>query len=178
MKTSPIPLGPDNMQFYQEIVDAPFQDKLHSTSIALGVVVLLLADYENNALRRIALSNTEMADGAVNFSVKPFHEIVIPLNFESNVLIESLKSKIPQQTEDWAVMFSPELTPEEARFNQAGAGIACSVIYPLLTEASETPLGALIFSYFEPLDHIDEAHHEFMKEYSNSVALKISTKFS
>lgn len=162
-------------ELYQAIVDMPFGDKLHATSLGLGIVVLLIAKYETNSLHRIALSNTEMASGAVKYSVKPFHEIVIPLDFTDNLVVKAIATRLPQQTEDWAGMFVPDLTPEEARFNQAGAGIACSVIYPLLTESASAPLGAMIYSYFEPIDNISDPHHRFMKMYTSTVAEKLTS---
>jgi hypothetical protein len=162
----------DNI-LYQAIVDVPFSDKLHSTSLGLGIVVLLLADHENNALRRIALSQTEMAEGAIKYSVKPFQEIVIPLDYTENILVKAISTKQSQQTSDWAPMFTPELSAEEARLNQAGAGIACSIIYPLVTPIVVKPLGAMIFSYFEPLGSIGEEHRLFMEAYTETVAMKL-----
>lgn len=167
--------APDDATFHQFIVDAPFQNRLYSTSLGLGVVVLLLADYEKNALRRIALSNTEMAAGAVKYSVKRFHEIVIPLDYTDNILVKAIATKRSQYTIDWATMFNPVLSPEEARLNQAGAGIGCSYAYPLLTSKDARPLGTLIFSYFEPLGAIGRDHRIFMKTYSDAAAEKLAS---
>lgn len=166
------PIGSDAL--FQTIVDTPFSDKLHATELGLGIVVLLLADRANNSLHRIALSDTELASGAVEISAKPFHEIVIPLDYRDNILVKAIETQHYQQTEDWSVMFVPELTPEEARFNQAGAGIACSVVYPLISKNGASALGAMIFSYFEPLDEIKSLHHQFMKAYAETVAHKLS----
>lgn len=163
----------DDSLLYQAIVDVPFSDKLHSTSLGLGIVVLLLADHEHNALRRIALSRTELAAGAVKYSVKPFNEITIPLDFEKNILTKAISTHIPQQTIDWADLFAPELTADEARFNQAGAGIACSIVYPLIETGKNEALGAMIFSYFEPLASIGEEHRLFMEAYTEAATLKL-----
>lgn len=165
----------DTAELFQAIVDTPFGDKLHATTLGLGIVVLLLADYETNSLRRIALSNTEMASGAVKYSVKPFHKIIIPLDYTDNLLVKAIATRLVQQTEDWSVLFNPDLTPEEARFNQAGAGIACSIVYPLHTDIASPPLGAMIYSYFEPLDNIGDPHHRFMTMYSSTVAEKLKS---
>lgn len=159
---------------FRAIVNTPFTDKLGATKLGLGISVLLLADEENATLDRIALSDTEMASGAVAYSAKPFHEIRIPLDYTDNLLIKSFHSKQYQVTEDWAPLFVPELTPEEARFNQAGAGIACSIVYPLLPFDAKRPLGAMIFSYFEPLSSISARHHAFMRTYTDTVAAKLA----
>lgn len=157
----------------QAIVDVPFTDKLHATELGLGIMVLLLVNEKEGTLDRIALSNTERAKDAQDISAKPFHEIRIPLDRDDNQLVTAINSHQPQFTDDWATMFVPELTPEEARFNQAGAGIACSALYPLVTFGQEKACGALIFSYFEPLSTIDDIHRAFMETYADTVAAKL-----
>lgn len=153
-------------ELFQAIVNTPFNDKLKTTKLGLGVVVLLLVDKLNNTIDRIALSNTFQAQGAVQMSAKPFSEIRIPLDYDKNYIVQAVKSGEFRHTDDWQYMFIPELTPQEARFNQAGAGIDCSVIYPL-TGARDG--GALIFSYYEPLQNIGEAQHSFMRQYTSLV---------
>lgn len=160
---------------YRAIVNTPFTDKLGATKLGLGICVLLLVNNENGTLDRIALSETEMASGAVAYSAKPFHEIRIPLDYRENLLIKAVDKKEYQVTEDWAPMFVPELTPEEARFNQAGAGIACSVVYPLVPFEAKASLGAMIFSYYEPISSITSRHHRFMKTYTDTVASRLSS---
>lgn len=160
-------------QLYSAIVNTPFSDKLHATELSLGVVVLLLVNEAAGTLDRIALSDTEFASGAVSMSPKPFHEIKIPLSDTRNLLNKAVRTNKHYITQDWADMFIPELTPEEARFNQAGAGIACSVIYPLVPFGDKASFGAMIFSYYEPAEMIQEEHHAFMRAYADTVAAKL-----
>ncbi len=159
-------------ELYKAIVNIPFDNRVQSTNLGLGIVVLLLSNPENKTLDRIALSDTELAAGAVKMSAKPFHEIKIPLDQKSNILIQAIQSQRYTKTTDWATMFTPVLTAQEARFNQAGAGIDCSVVYPLLVQnaTDSSAIGAMIYSYFEPLNHISKAHHEFMESYTTIVA--------
>ncbi len=165
----------DPIDLYNAVVNLPFGNVLHATTLGLGIVVLLLANEKLGTLDRIALSNTELAQGAVRMTSKPFHEIKIPLDYHENILVAALDTNLPQQTEDWATMFAPELSPKEARFNQAGAGIDCSIIYPLKTETTPAPFGAMIFSYFQPLQKIDDSHHAFMRDYSALAARALAT---
>lgn len=158
---------------FKAIVNTPFNDRLHATELGLGIVVLLLVSEENGTLDRIALSDTERAAEAQKISTKPFHEIRIPLGCKDNLLVNVIDERKPLFTDDWAGMFVPELTPEEARFNQAGASIACSALYPLVPFGTEKACGALIFSYFEPLEMIGEKHRAFMKAYADTVAAKL-----
>jgi len=160
------------MALFQAIVDIPVQSRLSATKLGLGIIVLLLADRNDNALYRIALSNTEMASGAMAYSAKPFHDIVIPLDNDKNLIIKAIETGEPQLTEDWAGLFVPALTPDEARFNQAGAGVACSAVYPL-QDGDVVPYGAMIFSYFEPMANIKQAHHAFMKSYTENATQKL-----
>lgn len=147
---------------YQAIVDTPFLDKLTAVHLGLGIVVLLLVDEKSRTLNRIALSNTEAAHGAVRMTSKPFHEIKIPLGYSGNIITQVVNEGTPQQTTDWQDLFAPELTPQEARFNQAGAGIEVSAVYPLTGGCQ----GALIFSYYEKPQAIMQEHHAFMRNYS------------
>jgi hypothetical protein len=160
-------------ELFKAAVNIPFSDKLRATELGLGIVVLLLVNDDEGTLDRIALSDTELASGAVAISAKPFHEIRIPLDNKENILNKVVTTNRYHITEDWAPMFIPELTPEEARFNQAGAGIACSVIYPLLSFGGVKPFGAMIFSYYEPRATLSGQHHAFMKAYADTVAAKL-----
>lgn len=150
-------------QLFSKIVNLPFADKKTSAILGLGVVVLLLVNKKTGTIDRIALSDTEPAFGAVTYSVKPFKDIKIPLTNRENYLGVAIRTRRPMMTSDWKDMFVPTLTAQEARFNQAGAGIACSVIYPLNNARGG---GALIFSFYEPLNRIGQDHHTFMKNYS------------
>jgi hypothetical protein len=145
----------------EAVVNTPFNDKVNAAFLGLGIVVLLLKNNQTNDIERVALSKTEQAAGAVRMSAKPFKDIIIPADYEENFIAKCILTGRPQQTDDWQYLFIPGLTAEEARFNQAGAGISCSFIYPLKKTG-----GAMIFSYFANLSEMGETQKEFMKKYS------------
>ncbi len=153
-------------KLWRAIVDTPFADPLAATNLGLGIVVLLLADAKIKLLRRVALSNTPSADGALRLSAKPFHEISIPLDYKQNLIIQAITTGEPQQTADWQHLFAPDLSPREARLNQAGAGVECSAIYPF---KGRKRAGALIFSFYEPPEGITPTHRVFMQTYTDAV---------
>lgn len=157
-------------ELYSAIVNTPFKDKAHTTSLGLGIVVLLLKNKNEHTLDRIALSDTELAAGAVKMSAKPFHEIKIPLKARKNILIQAMSDKVPKATDDWQFLFTPVLTPQEARFNQFGAGIEYSVVYPLLSATGKSSIGAMIFSYFEHNSTLSADHQMFMEAISQTAA--------
>jgi hypothetical protein len=161
---------------YSAVVNTPFIDKAYTTSLGLGIIVLLLKDTKNKTLNRIALSDTELAAGAVKMSAKPFHEIKIPLNAQKNILIQAMDTKEPKATEDWEFLFTPVLTAQEARFNQFGAGIEYSVVYPLIHPNGKTSIGAMIFSYFEHNNTLSADHHMFMESIAQLAANYLSKK--
>lgn len=152
---------PDDL--YQTIVDAPFKDKVMTARMGLGIVVLLLVNQAKQTIDRIALAKTDLAQGTLNVTAKPFSDIKIPLGDRDNYIAIAIRRKHHMATSDWKYMFVPALTEQEARLNQAGGGIACSVIYPL-DDTGKT--GALIFSYYEPLERIEKFHHSFMSSYA------------
>jgi hypothetical protein len=154
---------------YEAIVNAPFSNPGATTAMGLGIVVLLLENPKTKTIDRIALSNTEQAKGAVQASVKPFKEIKIPVGYKRNIIAQTIETGQPHTTSDWKNMFIPALTSEEARFNQAGAGIGCSVVQPI-----EGVRGALIFSYFLHPSELTARQNKFMKKYCRLVSKRLS----
>jgi len=150
---------------YDKIVNLPFQYKIESALLFLGTIVLLLVNEDTKTIDRVSLSNTPFAKGSQRRSSKRFEDIKIPINHTRNIITLVVKSGKPQQTTDWKYLFVPELTAQEARLNQASSGIGFSAVYPLKTKRG----GALIFSFFQYADKIDEKHHEFMRQYSSIV---------
>lgn len=148
---------------YEAIVNAPFRQQLAAAHLGLGTVVLLLVHEANGTLDRIALSKTESAHGAVRMSAKPFKAIRIPLNNPDNLTVRALIQNTPQQIIDWHDLFTPALTGHEARLNQAGAGVECTVAFPLVYNGK--PRGVLLFSYLEPAEQIGDSHYAFMERY-------------
>lgn len=155
---------------FKAIVNEPFADRAHAALLGLGIMVLLLVDKPSGLIKRIALSDTEPAKGALDYSVKKFEEIVIPVKYKGNFIAEAIRSGRYQETSDWQYLFAPDLEPEEARLNQAGAGIGCSFVYPLKARDG----GALIFSYFISLDKIQSEHRDFMFHYSKIVSRQLA----
>jgi hypothetical protein len=153
----------DKMALYKAIVDLPFEHRIEAAQLYLGIIVLLLTNKRTGMIDRLALSNTEFAEGTVNMSALPFKAIKIPLDFEGNAIAEAIRSGQPQSVADWQYLFAPALTPEEARFNQAGGAIAYSAIYPLKNVGDG---GALIYSYYQYPENISRDHHHFMEAYT------------
>jgi len=156
-------------ELFNAIVDVPFEDKVSAALLGLGIIVFLQVNKKDKMIDRIALSSTQPAEGAVRVSAKPFDEIRIPLDYVTNSIAQAIKTGDYQKTADWQTLFTPALDPKEARFNQAGAGIGCSVVYPLKARDG----GALIFSYFLLPDDIGSEQHLFMKTYSQLVDNKL-----
>jgi hypothetical protein len=160
----------DPEKCYAAVVNTPFSDKLVTTQLGLGIIVLLLNNEKTKTVDRIALSDTFHAEGAVNMSAKPFKEIKIPNDHEANIIVKAILTHRSQHTSDWKDLFIPAMSAVDARFNQAGAGIECSYVYPFEYEAG----GALIFSYFSDPAKIGDSHKRFMKTYAKLVGSTLS----
>jgi hypothetical protein len=156
-----------DQQIYNAIVEGPFHDKPITTMFGLGIVVLLLVNPKTKTIDRIAVSNNDLTRGTFEMTSKPFHLIKIPLNNRENYIAIAIRSRHYMITSDWYYLFTPELSEQDARFNQAGGGISCSAVYPLLGVPNG---GALIFSFFESIDRIGPEHHSFMKKYAELAA--------
>lgn len=153
----------------QSVVNAPFST-LGPAMIELGAIVLLIVNDKDKTVDRIALSNTEPAAGAVRMSSKPFHEIKIPLSTSQNEIASAILTDSKKLVTDWKYLFTPELTAKEARDNQNGAGIMCSVVAPLRHSDRR---GALIFSFLCPASEISDAHHEFIDVCTELISTKL-----
>lgn len=158
-------------ELHQAIVDGPFHDKREAAFIFLGIVVLLLVNEADGTIDRVALSDTAQADATKQVSAKRFEDIRIPLDEPDNLIAKVIRRQEPGSTSDWASLFSPELTPEQARINQANGGIGYSAVYPL---SGKQHRGALIFSYFDYPENIAAVQREFMERYSQLVSRQLS----
>ncbi|MDB5175515.1 MAG: hypothetical protein JWM81_373 [Candidatus Saccharibacteria bacterium] len=168
----------DNAQDYKAlqrmIVNAPFEQKLATASLFLAFIVLLVVNKKSGLIERVALSDTELAHNTTEVSFKAFEDIKIPVDHTENIIVQSIKSHEPRDTTDWYYTFTPALTGQQARINQASGGISYTAIYPL----DIPPQGALSFSYYQYPENIDKTQHDFMKQYAVIVSKAITAKYS
>lgn len=152
---------------FYKIVNAPFSDLRHTTTLGLGVLTLCLENKKAGTIDRISMSDTDMANGARDITVKPFNDLIVPMDYKGNIVVEAIRSGHYQQTSDWHYLLTPVLKAEESRMNQAGAAIATSFVYPLI---NTRPRGGIIFHYFVTMDKISNDHHNFMFRYIKLVS--------
>jgi hypothetical protein len=157
----------NDSQLYEAIVNAPFHNKRTTTTLGLGFLSFVLVNKKTRTIDRISISKTDTAQGAIDITVKPFHKLIVPIGYKGNAVAEAIRSGRYQQTNDWDYLLKPTLKPEDARMNQAGAGIASSYVYPLIDARDG---GAIIFQYFINLDKIENIHREFMFRYTKMVS--------
>ncbi|HSE60836.1 MAG TPA: hypothetical protein VLA88_00920 [Candidatus Saccharimonadales bacterium] len=159
-------------ELVRTIVDAPFAYPIEAAQLYLGIMVLLLVDKKTGLIDRVALSNTELAKGTTDISVKKFEDIKIPVDHPENVIAQAIRTGDPKGTADWQYLFTPVLSAEEARFNQAAGAIAFSAVYPLVGVVEG---GALIFSYYQYPENIGHDQRKFMAAYSRVVAERLAS---
>lgn len=152
-------------ELFNAIVNVPFDYKVETAFFFLGIIVLLQVNKKDGTIERKALSNTELAKNTTEVSVVPFSEIKIPVDYTKNIIADAIASNEPRDTIDWRFLFEPALTAEEARINQASAGVAYSAVYPLKARDG----GALIFSYYQYKSEIGQSQKDFMQKYSTLV---------
>lgn len=150
-------------KLFVALVNTPFQvNKIETAFLFLGIIVLLKVDREEGVINRIALSDTELASRTTQVSSVPFSDIKIPLDHSENIIAKAIQTGKPQDTTDWKFLFEPALKPDQARINQASAGIAYSAVYPL----KERDGGALIFSFYQYPQEIGSSQEKFMQRYT------------
>lgn len=160
-----------DLELYRAIVNAPFSFKIETTLMSLGIIVLLLVDKKNGMIERIAISNNELAKRTKSRSAKKFEDIKIPISHPENIIAKAIETGTPQSTTDWQYLFVPELSPQDARFNQIEGGIGFSSVYPLIGARDG---GALIFSYFQYPERIHTPQEDFMERYTSLVSERLA----
>ena len=165
----------DKQSLARTIVNAPFDYRVEMVTMGLGIIVLLINRPAENQIHRVALSQTELAEGTTRISLKKFEDIKIPTDDPQNIISKAIRDREPQSTQDWKYLFTPALSPEQARLNQAGGGIACSVVCPLYFGSDS---GALIFSYYKEVLKIGETEQAFMRAYSQIVQDRLALEAS
>lgn len=185
---SPVNLGPNlvflrlkrrlnspktKKELYETIVNVPFRDKSFSTALGLGFLSLVLVNEKSQTIDRIAISKTETAQGAIDVTVKPFQDLIIPIDSPNNAVAKAVKTKHVVHTNDWNYLLTPVLKPEEARLNQAAAGIAHSYVYPLTASGVR---GAIIYQYYVPKFMIKNRQINFMGKYTNIVSRELEKR--
>lgn len=135
------------------------------------IIVLTLIDEQRGILKRISLSQTEEAKKAQQASAVPFHQIEIPLTAADNLLIKVINERKVSVTNYWPDIFKPVLTPEQAKINQAAAGVKTSMIYPVITR--DRAVGALIFSLVKDVKDVSEEEQDLLAGFTDLVGLAV-----
>ena len=154
---------------YKIVVNAPFHDKLQATSLDLGIIVFLKVT--GKTIDRVAVSKTEHADWATKMLPIPLKKIKVPVGHKQNLVAKAIATGRSQKTTDWKQLFEPAIPDDAARFVQAGAGIDCSLVYPVKNCGQGA---ALIYSFYQPLNDLGKEHYDFMKFYTEAVSSSLS----
>jgi hypothetical protein len=158
-------------ELFRAIVNAPFAHPVHTTFMFLAFVVLCQVDKKARTIRRVAYSRTPLAYDISKVSNLPFDDLHIPLDHDKNLISKAIRTGKPHDTTDWSMLLTPPLSKAQARVNQAGGGIAYSVVYPLKSRGG----GELTYSFFQYPQNIGEAQREFMERYTTLIDKALST---
>lgn len=162
----------DYEELKRVIVEAPFEQPLAVASLFLCFVVLMTANEKTGVIDRVAITDTELARNTFEVTAVAFEDIKIPLHHPDNILAQTLDDGKPRDTTDWYYTFTPAMTGDQARINQASAGAAYTAVYRL-----DIPHGGgiLSFSYYQYASSIGEQQRKFMSGYAKIVS-KAMTK--
>lgn len=149
----------------EAVISAPFIDPRVPTYFGLGIIGFLIVN-PDRMVELVSLTKNEMSRGIFRMSSRPLDKIKIPLDYSNNFVIKALRENHYMITSDWQYLFNPALSAQQARFVQAGGGIACSVVYPL---SNIEPRRVLVFSFYEAIQRIGAEHHNFMGRYASLV---------
>lgn len=146
-------------------------NELGELKYGYDAIVLTLLDTQQNQLKRIAISQTEVAAKFLNSTPIPFQEIVIPLSAVNNLAVKSILEGKVQTTSRMSEILCPGLPLEWVDHLQEKLGTKTGLVFPL--SAREKNLGALIFSLNKGKNKISKEEWTILETYVGTVGIAL-----
>ena len=108
------------------------------------LVAILLLDKKDNAVVKLAISQTDLVMQAEIKLNQTLFGVKIPLFEESNLIVRAIKSQRMQLTHGLNDILTPHFSPEQSKVAQQIVGITTSFIYPLIVRGEV--FGAMVVS--------------------------------
>lgn len=135
------------------------------------VIVLSLLEEEKNALRRIAISNTQSAEKFLEATPIPFKDIIIPLSATQNLSVRAIRERKMFVTNEVADVLLPALSHEWVDGFQKTLGIKTTIVYPIV--AKDKVLGSLIFSLSKEKEKITDEEWSVLDSFVGAVGIAL-----
>jgi signal transduction histidine kinase len=119
----------------QGIVDAYVKE------LAIPTAFVMLVDNQNNVIRPYAVAHSDSTISLSRLFGKPFLDVALPLDYQSNLIIRVLADAKEQETGNILDIFTPEITQEVADRIGKLCNIRTVVVLPLTVGTRS--LGAL-----------------------------------
>jgi hypothetical protein len=163
----------DDAARFSAVVNAPFEQRIATAFLFLGIIMLVLVDPETKQLVAKAISQTDFVKEIDNMAAIPFDKIHISLSDSDNLLVQAITSGQPKSTADWTSLLNPVMEPSLARFTQASGGIVFTAVHPLDGVGAG---GALVYSFFQRSDTNSAAQNDFVVQYTDLVVDALKAK--
>lgn len=151
----------------QTIANAPFEQTAEAALLFLGMISFFIVDEAERLVKLAAVSRTEQYELAVtSFNFEPDNYELSLDEDESNDIVRAVTKGRPIDTTDWKSLAHHASDPAQSRLNQASAGIAYSVAYPV----GRPCRAVLLFCYFQYKEKLGQPQTDFMRDYSRLVA--------
>src|SRR5687767_7097737 len=97
-------------ELLNKIVNLPFEYRLQSAQLLLGIISLVFVNQKTGTIDRIALSETEFANNVKNISIIDFKDIKIDINSKENITAAAIRDQRPKDTTDWNDLLVPVIS--------------------------------------------------------------------
>ena len=125
-------------QVAQDVVDTIVEE------LGFKSVAILLLDKNDNSLKRLAISQTDLIKEAeAKLNQKLFGE-KIPLSEDANLIVKAVKTRFMQLTHGLNNTLIPHFSSEQSKVVAEIIGITASFVYPLIVR--EEVIGVMIIS--------------------------------
>lgn len=161
----------------KEIVEVIFQE-LDAAQLGYAFVVLLLPDYQQNVIKRVAISPTRQAEELVKMSPIPYFEAVVnPLGKESsNLCVKVFNEQKNQSTSTWADLLSPTVDKYAAEKLQARVGVKTVLVYPLVFRGKT--IGLLNFNLTKGEEGVGSHERILLEGITDAAAVALQNSYS
>lgn len=133
-------------------------------------VAILLLDKNDNTLKRLAISQTDLIKQAeVKLNQKLFGE-KIPLSEDRNLIVRAVKTRFMQLTHGLNNTLIPHFSAGQSKIVQEIIGITASLVYPLIVR--EDVIGAMVIS-INDREGLSEFKNELMDRLSGVIGIAI-----
>jgi signal transduction histidine kinase len=136
-----------------------------------SAVLICLVDSDNLNLRPSAITQSDPIKTAIKMINKPLTEMVIPLNYQDNLIITAINTNQRQITSNLLDILDPLLSQEPSDLISKVVNIKTLIIYPLTI--NNKSIGAMTLGIGKEVDDLSRGERETLDQLIDVVSIAL-----